>query len=938
MLRSLARRGVRALLAVALVGILGVAALLLLLSAGPIRLAFLDGTIAQEVSAMAPEVRATVARTELVRAGNGVALRVADLRLARRDGTPLASLPAVTVRPSLRALLRGRLVIAQLAVSDAAIALTRTADDTWHVGGEDGGVKAAVADLFTMPAPAARGGRALPEILLTRARVTVDDQRAGLQIAVADADLTLSPRPDGWLAALTASLDLESSGEPVRGTLRLPVEIAATVARGPDGALGHVGFSVRGAAGELALAGAGAPDALDRLEAVGTYLPDVATILLERMTARLGASTVDGTMTVILSDLPFVALDAAVDTLALADLSRLWPPDAAATVRTWLAKHAHVGVLRRCRVQLGLHGAADERSDGAALPAASPPPSPARNTYDVTCNFDGVTAHYLPPMAPIRAASGSARLTADRLTVDVAGGTVGACRVDGGTLSMDLTVDPPRAAIAADVAGATADVLALVDAPPLRLVTPLGITPKDLGGQSRVHAELTLPIKRRLAAREVGLQAKATLTGASLPPLVAGIGIANGTLTAQTDGRSFAVQGTTDVTGLPEVAGPVRMTLKVAPRARSGEQAVTLSLAGDGVAAEGTLTLAGKALAAVDVERLRLGGHDLAGTVRRQGAGYKATLTGASLDLAALLANPGLRGTGSALAAPTDVAVRLARVRVASDVELADVHGTVRAADGVLDGGSLSGTVVPGGRFRATMERRSDAEAGGAPPGIRRLAVSSEDGGRLLNALGIETEIEGGTLTLDATTDQRGAAAYLAGELRVHDARVVRAPILARILSLGSFESVAALVQRKQGLHFSEAKVPFHWEAPTLTVTDVRAVGAIGLTGDGFVTFARDGPSGPVSGTCDVHGNVVPAYTLVGLLGRIPLIDKVPVIGSMVGGKVRGPFGIGYEVKGTLPDPGVRVNPVSGLTPSTLRTWFVDPFTRGAADAGGARR
>jgi hypothetical protein len=760
------------------------------------------------------------------------------------------------------------------------------------------------------------------------ARVTVDDQRAGLQVAVADAELTLSPRTEGIALTLGATLHLESSRGPAHGRLRLPVQIAAAMARGEGGALGRVTFTVTGSAGELALVGAGAtPDALGGLEAVGTYLPDVDTIRLERVTARLGASTVDGTMTAILSDAPFVTLDATVDALALADLSRLWPPEAAATVRTWLAEHTKIGMLRRCRVQLGLHGEAAAWADGAA------PPARPRDTYDVACDFEGVTAHYLPPMAPIRAAAGSARLTAERLTVDVARGAVGACRVEGGNLTMDLTVDPPRAQIAADVAGAAADVLALVDAPPLQLVTPLGIIPKDLGGESRVHAELTLPIKRAVGSREVGVQANATLTGASLPPLAGGIGLANGALTVQTDGRSFTVQGTTGVTGLPEVAGPVRMALTVAPGTAAGEQTVTLALDGDGVAAQGTATIAGKALAALSVERLRLGGHDLAGTLRRRAAGgYEATLTGARLDLAALLADPRLQGSGSGgLAAPTDVTVRLRRVRVAPEVELADVRGTLQAVRGVLAAGALSGTVVPGGTFEATLDGGSEAAAG-----ERRLVVTSAHGGHLLNALGIPTEIEGGTLTLSATTDERGPAAYLAGELMLHDTRVVRAPILARILSLGSLDGIAALVQGKEGVLFHEAKVPFRWQAPMLTLMDVRAVGAIGLTADGTVTVGRDDPNGRIPGTCDVHGNVIPAYTLNTALGRIPLIDKVPLIGSIVGGKERGLFGVTYEVKGALPDPAVRVNPLTAMTPTVLRTWFVDPFTRGAAGARGA--
>ena len=122
--------------------------------------------------------------------------------------------------------------------------------------------------------------------------------------------------------------------------------------------------------------------------------------------------------------------------------------------------------------------------------------------------------------------------------MDVRTGTIGDCRVEAGKLVMDLAVDPPRLAITADVSGTGAALLALVDQPPLRLVTPLGIVPRDLGGGCRVRAELRLPIKTGLVGSDVGVQATATLTGASLPPLVGGIGITDGELEVRIDGRA----------------------------------------------------------------------------------------------------------------------------------------------------------------------------------------------------------------------------------------------------------------------------------------------------------------------------------------------------------------------------------------------------------------
>ena len=188
----------------------------------------------------------------------------------------------------------------------------------------------------------------------------------------------------------------------------------------------------------------------------------------------------------ILGAAPLVAFDGTLDALVFAELIRLWPTALAPAVRTWLAAAVRTGELRRCRVQLGLHPAPADAAAGAT------PPAP--NAFDVACDFTNVTADYLPPLEPIRAAAGAARLTGERLDVTVRAGAIGACRVDGGTLGMDLTVDPPRAEIAADVSGATSDVLTLVARPPIAFVPPLGIAAKDVGGESRVHAELRLPI------------------------------------------------------------------------------------------------------------------------------------------------------------------------------------------------------------------------------------------------------------------------------------------------------------------------------------------------------------------------------------------------------------------------------------------------------------
>jgi hypothetical protein len=656
--------------------------------------------------------------------------------------------------------------------------------------------------------------------------------------------------------------------------------------------------------------------ALTGLEAMGSYDPHAETVRLRRLAAVVGASRVDAKASVILGDAPTLAFDGTVDALALTALTRLWPVDLATAVRTWLIKGVRDGVLRRCRVQLGasatLTDPAAGRGESPAVVAAAAP-----GAFDVACDFDGVTAHYLPPLDPIRRATGSARLTADRFRVDLKAGQIGACQVEAGTLTMNLTVKPPTAVITADLSGASADVLALVDEPPLVLVTPLGIAPKDLGGRSRVHAELRLPVKTGLTGREVGLQATAALTEASLPPLVAGIGIKDGQLEVRIDGRTIEVKGTTGMTGLTAVATPVTMALTIAPGTRTQDQQVTFAFDGDGLVARGTASLAGTTVTALAVDRLRLGRNDLAGTLRRRPAGdYEATLTGSSLDLEALLADPRLASADAAtLAARYQLSLRVDRVWASRDLEIRELRGSVQGDGGRLGTLALTGTLAPRGDFNVTFDGRVEG---------RRIVVTSDQAGRLLQALSGFDQIVGGRLTLDAITDQRGPEVFLEGTMVMRDFKLVRAPILAKVLALGSLAGTAALVQG-DGLPVNKARVPFRWEAGRLDVHAVRAIGAVGLTADGG--FDRR------AGTSDLRGNIIPAYTLNTALGRIPLIG-----GLLVGGKGEGVFGIAYRVSGMLADPAVSVNPLTSVTPTLLRTWFVDPFVRGMAGVAPGRR
>ncbi len=887
------------------------------LAAGPIRLAFLDRPIAAAIAGIAPGLGVEVGATTLVRFGRAVALEVADVRLTARDGTPILSVPRLHVRPSLGALVRGRLVIARLDVEDTSVPLTRTVDGAWTLGTGAAGVGLALAGLGTSGSETQSPLR-LPRIAFTRCRVSIDDRRSGGSVVVSDADVVVSPSADGLVASVAALLDVESAVPPVRGRVHLPIRAELVVVGAPEGGVREARIRVTGAGGSLTPATEpDGPLALVRMEATGTYRPDDETLELTRLAAVVGASQIDARARVLLRAAPTLALDGTVDVLALATLTALWPPELAPAVRRWLAANLRAGSLRHCRIRLGAPFVAGADGSGdTPLPERRPGADAAPGALDVACDFAGVEADYLAPLDAIRAATGSARLTAERLTVDVRSGEVGACHVDGGTLAMDLTVDPPQATIAADVSGATADVLALVEKPPIAFTPPLGIVRTNVGGTSRVHADLRLPIASTVAPADVRLQATAALSDASLPALAAGVGIRDGRLDVRVDGATIDVRGTTGVTGVPMLPGPVTVALTVAPGSSRAARRATLALDADGLLARGSAELQGESLTTLVVDRLRLDGSDVAATVRRSAAGdYDVAVSGARLDLEKLLAGKPLGSEpGSAWTGGLSLSLALGRVRTARDLDLRDVRGSVRGRDGRLDAFDVHATLVPGGAVHAVLSAGAES---------RQLAVTSDEAGRLLRAVAGLKQFAGGSLVLDATTDARGPLAFLEGTLLVRNFKVVQAPVLAKILGIGSLGGIAALVQG-EGMPMSEARFPFRWDGGRLELHDVRAVGAVGLTADGVIDQR--------AGRCDVHGAVIPAYALSSALGNVPLLGRL-----LGGAKGDGVFGIDYAVSGSTADPTVRVNPLSSIAPTVLRTWFVDPFSRGAS-GGGTRR
>ena len=243
--------------------------------------------------------------------------------------------------------------------------------------------------------------------------------------------------------------------------------------------------------------------------------------------------------------------------------------------------------------------------------------------------------------------------------------------------------------------------------------------------------------------------------------------------------------------------------------------------------------------------------------------------------------------------------------------------------EALLDAGvtlnTVSGYVVYGGErlqrseITANLAEKYPVKFVLASAGAgRRMDFTSEEASLLLKGLDIYDNSRDGTILVTAAFDDSTRKTVLSGRVKISDLRVVNAPVLGKILTIGSLTGIVELLQN-DGMTFAKIEGPFTYNDGVLSTKDFRAVGAIGLTFTGKVDENKD--------IVDGFGTVIPSYTLNSILGNIPILGQL-----LVGRRGEGIFGFSYKLKGKAEDPKISVNPVSALAPGILRRMFFEPW------------
>ena len=196
------------------------------------------------------------------------------------------------------------------------------------------------------------------------------------------------------------------------------------------------------------------------------------------------------------------------------------------------------------------------------------------------------------------------------------------------------------------------------------------------------------------------------------------------------------------------------------------------------------------------------------------------------------------------------------------------------------------------------------------------LSINSNNAGSTLKVLRIYDSMKGGILKIEG---KRGADKNFVGHASIRDFNIKDTPVLAKVLSVASLTGIVGMLSG-EGLAFSHFDAPFELQDKVLSVKDGKAFGnVIGITINGTYDHKTEQLKG--------EGVIVPAYSINNFIG------KIPVIGGLLSGKDGTVFAANYSVKGSISDPTVRINPLSALSPSSLKDLFSSLFGDTASES-----
>ncbi|MCU0906425.1 MAG: AsmA-like C-terminal region-containing protein [Rhodobacteraceae bacterium] len=677
-----------------------------------------------------------------------------------------------------------------------------------------------------------------------------------------------------------------------------------------------------------------------------------------RLTGR-GTAAVGAGGWQVAADLSAAGIDAAA-------VLPLWPPGLAPGTRGWVERN-----LRRATID-DANLAVRARQGARPVIAADLRFADARaRVHPALPEVDGARGHaVLDPEGRFVVVADAGRMTAPAGGVLDVAGTV--------FQVADVRQRPGQATLDLRARGGAEAALSVLALPPVRLAERVGLPVNVADGQVVATARVTFPMGRNVPPSAIDWQATARLTDVASDRLVPGRALrAAGLDLVAARGQGVEIAGTATLDGVPvtgrfvqgmapdraappRVEGSVTLTPEALaafgialppgtlagegtgmltldlPRGEAPSFRLTSDLAGLTLALPqvgwrkdagtvGTLEVVGRLGPAPEVTQLRLDAPGLTAegrmdlvpgggmqalrlsrvqigrwldgavtlTARDAGAAPAVTLAGGALDLRRLPDLGANGGAGRGDAGPLTVA--LDRVTISDGIRVDGFRGDFAIGRGGALSGGFDGRLNGGTPIRGRIDP--------APGGGTAVRVVADDAGSAARDAGIFRGAAGGALDLTLVPD--GAPGQWRGEARITDIRLRDAPAMAQLLSA---VSVVGLLEQMggSGIPFGDVTAQFRIRPGLVRLDSLSAEGpSLGLSLDGvYDTGAR---------RIDLQGTVSPVYFL-------------NAIGQAVSSRAgEGLFGVSFRMTGPADAPQVSVNPLSILTPGSLRDIFRRP-------------
>ncbi|EJW21821.1 hypothetical protein IMCC14465_02150 [alpha proteobacterium IMCC14465] len=237
-------------------------------------------------------------------------------------------------------------------------------------------------------------------------------------------------------------------------------------------------------------------------------------------------------------------------------------------------------------------------------------------------------------------------------------------------------------------------------------------------------------------------------------------------------------------------------------------------------------------------------------------------------------------------------------------VVLTDASAVAKRQNNIFEKVVLNGSFTETNRLSYVLFRDENKR--------RRVTLEVPVAADFFKGLGFLEGMKGGYLSLngnipDALQDipENEGEMLAEGYAYLVDFSMQDLPVLARILSLGSFQGISDVLTG-DGLGFDGAEMRYRLEKDSLKFVRLKAKGtAIGLTLDGNIDLRTT--------QANLGGNIYPAYSLNSIVGNLPVVGQV-----LTGGR-EGIVGINYDLTGPISDLNVNVNPLSILVPEVLK-------------------